>query len=48
MCLFFARTQGIEPMSKLEFFTPKALPKLAQGITLGLIRFIHPYAESVE
>ena len=37
-----------EAVSKLEFFTLKALRKLAQGITLGLIRFIHPYAESVE
>jgi hypothetical protein len=29
-------------VSKLDFFTPKALHNLAQGITLGLSLFIHP------
>jgi hypothetical protein len=37
-----------EDVSELEFFTPKALNNSAQGITLGQIRFIHRYAESVE
>ncbi len=34
--------KGYEAVSKLEFFTPKALHNLAQGITLGPCLFIHP------
>src|SRR5258708_34047787 len=36
----FVNPGRLKPVSKLEFFTPKALHNLAQGITLGLYVYL--------